>query len=92
MLSSQEFLNDQAETLSRVQRYCAATSMSVPVEPYVFSYDSRRQLLVCRNHKVATKQTIQCNVSIMRVALLQVASFTLMEIFRVHLSGLPQDM
>ena len=89
MLRSQEFLNDQAETLSRVQRYCAATSMSVPVDPYVFSYDSGRQLLVCRNHKVATKRY---NVSIMRVALLQVASFTIMEIFRVHLSGLPQDM
>ena len=60
MLRSQEFLNDQAETLSRVQRYCAATSMSVPVDPYVFSYDSGSQLLVCRNHKVVRNETIQC--------------------------------
>ena len=58
MLSSQEFLNDQAETLSRVQRYCAATSMSVPVDPYVFSYDSGRQLMVCRNHKVEPNVTM----------------------------------
>ena len=75
--------------MSRVQRYCAATNMSVPVEPYVFSYDSGRQLMVCRNHKVGTKKYI---VSIMPVALLQVASSTLMEIFRVYLSGLPQQM
>ena len=39
-----------------MQRYCAATNMSVPVEPYVFSYDSGRQLMVCRNHKVGTKK------------------------------------
>ena len=75
-----------------MQRYCAATNMSVPVEPYVFSYDSGRQLMVCRNHKVGTKKNTLSLFSIMPVALLQVASSTLMEIFRVYLSGLPQEM
>ena len=48
----QDFLNDQARTMSRVARYCEQAKLSRPVNAYLYTYDSSRDFLVCRNHKV----------------------------------------
>ena len=52
MLSFQAFLNDQARRMSRVARYCEQAKLSRPVNAYLYTYDSNRDFLVCRNHKV----------------------------------------
>ena len=49
--TSQEFLNDQIDTLARVHRYCEANGLSSPIDPYVYSHDASRRFLLCRNHK-----------------------------------------
>ena len=51
-VSVQAFLNDQARTMSRVARYCEQTKLSRPVNAYLYTYDTNRDFLVCRNHKV----------------------------------------
>ena len=86
---TQEFLNDQSRTLARVHRYCEATGLSSPIDPYVYSHDASRHFLLCRNHKV-TYSTVNSFKNY--VELLQVASYTMMNIFRIHLSGLPKEM
>jgi len=68
----QAFLNDQARTMSRVARYCEQAKLSRPVNAYLYTHDSNRDFLVCRNHKVA--------------------STTLLQIFRLHLSGIPRHI
>ena len=38
--------------MSRVARYCEQAKLSRPVNAYLYTYDSNRDFLVCRNHKV----------------------------------------
>ena len=38
--------------MARVSRYCEQAKLSRPVNAYLYTYDSNRDFLVCRNHKV----------------------------------------
>ena len=54
----QEFLAEQSLIMARVGNYCRAANLSVPLDPYTFSYDPGTQLLVCRNHKASRAVTM----------------------------------
>ena len=59
-VSFQDFLNDQARTMSRVSRYCEQAKLSRPVNAYLYTYDSNRDFIVCRNRKVTQFPVTPC--------------------------------
>ena len=83
------FLIDQAKTIAQVRKYCEADNFTRQLHPYLYSYDPKRNFLFCRNPKVCQYLTF-CLVS--SLSQLKVASTTMMEIFRLHLSGISREM
>merc|ERR1711894_288859 len=51
-----DFLTDQARLSARVRKYCVANNLSRPLNLYLYSYDPKRNFLLCRNHKVISIQ------------------------------------